>query len=425
MAAACTVTAREVLKGLHPLDLRNLAKNREITTKYQSAGYVHRVRSRSGRTPRVSPDGCWPAADQATIDRIHLFLTSQRLLQVDLQVFANEPLYHVRLYVPLVHADLAAMAGRSLLPAPAGWTSRPQPDVIAIVLPEWSEQSTVMLDHAASTGYILGSDYYGDIHNSVLRIVAHKTRRKGHLALHAGSVEILARNRGTGALHPCGLLIFGAGGAGKTTLVCHDYGLGPAAGEKAVLRQDDRVILHPDGRVQGTEGQGLYVRTLGLSPQDRPALHAACTHEDAILENVWIRGDASIDFDDDTLTTNSRAIVPIRRIAGADGQVDLPRCTHVFFLVRDTNLPAAARIGPAQAAETFSKAEPVETGLPGDAAEDANRFLTFLQANPDVQCFLLNTAGLGPDAAAAVIRNICRQDMRWKQSPHHPFEEPA
>jgi phosphoenolpyruvate carboxykinase (ATP) len=305
------------------------------------------------------------------------------------------------------------MAARAMLPAPAERVRREHAEITAIVLPEWSQEPAVLVDLAASSACILGSDYYGDIHNSVLRLVAHQARGRGHLALHAGSVEIVARSGKTGELNRCALLIFGAGGAGKTTLVSHDYGLDAASGEKTSIRQDDRVILHPSGFVQGTEGQGLYVRTLGLSPQDRPALYAACTHEEALLENVWVNRDASIDFASDVLTTNGRAIVPIRRIAGADGQVDLPRCTHMVFLVRNDALAPAARIGPVRAAETFLSGEAAEAGLSAEWKQDADRLLAFLRAHPDVRCFLLNTARSGAAEAASIVRDVCREVRDW------------
>jgi phosphoenolpyruvate carboxykinase (ATP) len=411
--AAVPIAAREILKGLHPPDLRNLARDKEVTTEFQSAAYVHRVRSRSRGALRVCREGGWSDADRTILDSVHRYLPAQRLIQVDLQVCASEPTYHVRLYVPRCCAELACMAARAMLPAPAEWVHREHAEITAIVLPEWSQEPAVLVDCAASTAHILGSDYYGDIHNSVLRLVAQQARARGHLALHAGSAEIIVRSKAGGPNH-CGLLIFGAGGAGKSTLVSHDYGLDAGAGERASIRQDDRVILHPSGFVQGTEGQGLYVRTLGLSPRDRPALFAACTHEDAVLENVWVSRDGSIDFASDVLTTNGRAIAPIRRIAGADGQVDLPRCTHMVFLVRDDGLPPVERVDAAQAAETFLAGEAGEAGHSEELRGDADRLLAFLRANPDVLCFRLNTAKADAGQAAIAIREICRQGHEWR-----------
>lgn len=416
------VTAREILKGLHPLDLRNLAKDREVTTAFQAACYIHRVRARSTSAAGASGTGQWTPADQATADNVHRLLAWQRLVQVDLQVCASEPSYHVRLYVPLHHADLAHMAGRAFLPAPGDSADRHKADATVIVLPEWGEPRSILIDTEHSTGYILGSDYYGDIHGTVLRLVACQARRCGHLALHAASLEIVVRSCTAGGLTNCGLLIFGAGGAGKTTLAACDYGLDAAAGEKATIRQDDRVILHPKtGLIQGTEGQGLYVRTAGLSPDDRPALWSAVNHEDAVLENVWISPDGSIDYANDTLTPNSRAMVPLSQVAGSDGRIDVPKCTHAFFLVQDEVKPSVSRLTVPQVMHVFQQAEATDASCPADdQAERARAFQDFLLSHPDVLCFALSTGPAGQDQpsrkaalaeSAACIRQICREGL--------------
>src|SRR5690606_23743292 len=149
-----------ILKGLHPPDLRNLARDREITTKFQSAAYVHRVRCRSKDALRVRLAADWPDADRAIVASVHRHLAAQRLIQVDLQVCASEPTYHVRLYLPRTHADLACMAARAMLPAPHDRTRCNRAEITAIVLPEYSPQPAVLVDLVDSHAFILGSDYY-------------------------------------------------------------------------------------------------------------------------------------------------------------------------------------------------------------------------------------------------------------------------
>lgn len=400
VAAPRQVIAREILKGLHRLDLRNIASKRETMTGFMAACYLHRVRARAAGTVRVSRHGQWTAADHATVENVHRLLPSQRLVQVDLQLCASEPLHHVRLYVPLHHTDLGYMAAGEMLAAPAEWVGRVRADITTIVLPEWGEERSVLIDSDHADAYVLGSDYYGDIHNSVLRLAAERVGRQGGLCLHAAALELHARSRGTGQVNRCGVLLLGPGGAGKTALATHAYELDATAGEKAVIRQDDRVILHPDGRVQGLEGQGLYVRTAGLDPKQRPLPWAAVHHEDAVLENVWIGPAGRIDYADETLTPNGRAIVPLAAFPGFDGSIDLPKCTHVFFLVPDPSTPPATLLTATQAAEWLPRLEPAD--------DRADVFHAFLQANPDVQCFALNTRLTLPQTAGTLLE-ICRE----------------
>ena len=99
----------------------------------------------------------------------------------------------------------------------------------------------------------------------------------------AGSKRVrLAADDGT--TETVGQLFLGLSATGKSTLTAHGMGLDPP--EDAVLLQDDVCALLPDGTVAGSEGNGLYVKTIGLERAEQPAVYDAATHESAVLENV-------------------------------------------------------------------------------------------------------------------------------------------
>lgn len=76
-----------------------------------------------------------------------------------------------------------------------------------------------------------------------------------------------------------------------------------------IIRQDDVVILRPDGSALGTESS-YYVKTDALDLDSQPLLYAACLSPRPILENVKVhKEDRRIDFHDTSITSNGRAMV--------------------------------------------------------------------------------------------------------------------
>jgi len=212
-------------------------------------------------------------------------------------------------------------------------------------------------------------------------------------------------------------------------------------GEGVVIRQDDVVLMQPDMFCTGTE-DNFYIKTEGLEPDGQPVLYAAAISPRAILENVAVREDGTVDFLDYQLTSNGRCVVYRADIRYTDGEIDLPRCHIIIFITRRNDVvPPVARLSAEQGAAFFMMGESIETsaGDPAQAGksirvvgtnpfiigpeeEEGNTFLLFLRSNPDTQCFLLNTGRVGERQgedisiwlSTEIIRQIARGGIAWE-----------
>lgn len=431
--------------------LRNLARSDERTTEFGSPSYVTRARSRSAKDTRTTVDGQVSEEDRETIRRVKQYLADRDLIRVDRRMGEASGIgaLHCRLFVTRPYARLALMFDASLLPAAAPGAP---PDFVTVDVPEWPHGRAILVDPEEGTTFVLGSDYFGEIKKSFLRQAMYRAKDRGALGLHAGSKVVRARCARNGRLEEKGLLFFGLSGTGKTSLTCHDFELDESAGERVRVRQDDVVILDRDGFCKGTEGGGFYIKTDALNPRDQEALYEAATSPRAVFENVWVEEDGTVDFYNDELTSNGRAVVPIDEVKNTDGTIDVERITHVFFITRNPLVPAATRLDPAQAAVAFmlgesiktSAADPNARGEPvrvvgtnpfimGPKGEEGDRFFEILEDNPDLSCFILNTGRIGEGESAleigigdtvAILRAIARDEVEWTPDPASGLQVP-
>ncbi|MEF1327221.1 phosphoenolpyruvate carboxykinase (ATP) [Vibrio sp. M260121] len=134
-------------------------------------------------------------------------------------------------------------------------------------------------------------------------------------------------------------IFFGLSGTGKTTL---------STDPKRALIGDDEHGWDDDG-VFNFEG-GCYAKTIKLSKEAEPDIYNAI-RRDALLENVTVRSDGSIDFDDGSKTENTRVSYPLHHIDNIVKPVSKGgHADKVIFLSADAFgvLPPVSKLTPEQ-----------------------------------------------------------------------------
>ncbi|MGI9290902.1 MAG: phosphoenolpyruvate carboxykinase (ATP) [Gammaproteobacteria bacterium] len=134
-------------------------------------------------------------------------------------------------------------------------------------------------------------------------------------------------------------IFFGLSGTGKTTL---------STDPKRALIGDDEHGWDDDG-VFNFEG-GCYAKTIKLSEENEPDIYNAI-RRDALLENVTVRDDGSIDFDDGSKTENTRVSYPIYHIDNIVKPVSKAgHANKVIFRTADAFgvLPPVSKLTPEQ-----------------------------------------------------------------------------
>ncbi len=137
-------------------------------------------------------------------------------------------------------------------------------------------------------------------------------------------------------------IFFGLSGTGKTTL---------STDPKRLLIGDDEHGWDDNG-VFNFEG-GCYAKVIGLDKESEPDIYNAIKR-DALLENVTVKENGVIDFDDKSVTENTRVSYPIEHIEkiakNVNGVSAGPAAENVIFLSADAFgvLPPVSILTPEQ-----------------------------------------------------------------------------
>jgi phosphoenolpyruvate carboxykinase (ATP) len=432
-----------------PLDrLREFSSHLETTTAFGSPSYVSDERSRNADRTKNAVDDDFDASDYARVEEAFGVTREREMVCVDRQMGRHDDHSYVcRLYVPKEYGRIALAWAKLFEPVTANGDgspdSTPDPDFVTVQIPDWDETAIRILPDEGVTA-VLGSDYTGEAKKSFLRLFMYYAKQQGGLGLHAGSKRVCLRSdeaesdSGEADLEEVGQVFLGLSATGKSTLTAHGLWLDEESGEDATMLQDDVCALLPDGTVAGSEGNGLYVKTIGLDGDEQPALYRAVTDESAVLENVDVADDGSVDFDSDRHTSNGRAVIERDELSSAGEDIDLGGVDQVFFITRNPTMPPVAKLSPEEAAAAFMLGESVQTsaGDPSKAGEsirvvgtnpfiigskgdEGNRFRD-LVADLDVDCFVINTGHLGEGAkdievehSVTILREIARGTVEW------------
>lgn len=164
--------------------------------------------------------------------------------------------------------------------------------------PRWKEHNLhsdvfVLFNLTERVSVVGGTWYGGEMKKGIFSMMNYYLPLKGIASMHCSAN---VGQEGDVAI------FFGLSGTGKTTL---------SADPKRYLIGDDEHGWDNQG-VFNLEG-GCYAKTINLSEENEPDIWRAIKR-DALLENVTVRNDGSIDFADASVTENTRVSYPIYHI---------------------------------------------------------------------------------------------------------------
>lgn len=171
-----------------------------------------------------------------------------------------------------------------------------------------------------------GTWYGGEMKKGLFSVMNYLLPQKGIASMHCSA------NRGEAGDVA---LFFGLSGTGKTTLSTDPH--------RQLIGDDEHGW--DDAGVFNFEG-GCYAKTIKLSKEAEPEIYNAI-RRDALLENVTVREDGTIDFDDGSKTENTRVSYPIYHIDNIVKPVSKAgHATKVIFLTADAFgvLPPVSRL---------------------------------------------------------------------------------
>lgn len=139
-------------------------------------------------------------------------------------------------------------------------------------------------------------------------------------------------------------IFFGLSGTGKTTL---------STDPNRSLIGDDEHGWTEGNSVFNFEG-GCYAKVINLSRDNEPEIYDAIK-KGAILENVILDEDGHVNFEDTSITQNTRVSYPIEHIENIQVPSTGQNPKNIFFLTADAFgvLPPISKLTPSQAAYHF------------------------------------------------------------------------
>lgn len=197
-------------------------------------------------------------------------------------------------------------------------------------------ETAVAFNITSKEQVILNTWYGGEMKKGLFSMMNYYLPLKGIAAMHcSANTDMNGENTA---------LFFGLSGTGKTTL---------STDPKRLLIGDDEHGWDDEG-VFNFEG-GCYAKVIKLDKESEPDIYGAI-RRDALLENVTVDENGVIDFNDKSVTENTRVSYPIYHINKIVRPVSQgPAAKQVIFLSADAFgvLPPVSILNPEQAKYYF------------------------------------------------------------------------
>ncbi len=194
-----------------------------------------------------------------------------------------------------------------------------------------NSETAVMFNITSREQVIVNTWYGGEMKKGMFSMMNYYLPLKGIASMHcSANTDLNGENTA---------IFFGLSGTGKTTL---------STDPKRLLIGDDEHGWDDNG-VFNFEG-GCYAKVINLDKESEPDIYNAIKRN-ALLENVTLDENGKIDFDDKSVTENTRVSYPINHIENIVRPVSsAPAAKNVIFLSADAFgvLPPVSILTPEQ-----------------------------------------------------------------------------
>ncbi|MDR1491341.1 MAG: phosphoenolpyruvate carboxykinase (ATP) [Planctomycetaceae bacterium] len=182
---------------------------------------------------------------------------------------------------------------------------------------------------------ILGTQYAGEMKKGVFTIMNYLAPKQGLLSMHCSANEGKSGDVS---------LFFGLSGTGKTTL---------SAEANRRLIGDDEHYWTENGIVN-IEG-GCYAKCINLRAESEPEIFQAIRYGTVLENTVYDETTRAVDYDDASLTENTRASYPVEYIPNVKIPCVGGSPKNIIFLTCDAFgvMPPVSRLSPEQAMYHF------------------------------------------------------------------------
>ncbi len=261
-------------------------------------------------------------------------------------------------------------------------------------------ETAIVLNFDARVILIANTAYAGENKKSVFTLLNYLLPEKGVMPMHCSANHAIGDPADSA-------VFFGLSGTGKTTL---------SQDPSRVLIGDDEHGWSDTG-IFNFEG-GCYAKTINLDPRAEPEIYATTARFGSVVENMVFDPETlELDFNDDSLTANTRVAYPLGAISNASATSMGGHPKNVIMLTCDAFgvLPPIARLSPAQAMYHFlsgftSKVAGTERGVTEPEPTFSTCFgAPFMPRRPEVYgkllqnkihqhgatCWLVNTGWTG------------------------------
>ena len=390
-------------------------------TRYESLSIDTEPTSRAARFTKNNVDETFGDKEKALIQQAAEVLSKQEIISYDVWVGDGKDKISARLIVPARHAHVAYGGTKLFMPAEV---DEPTYTIVMFTDDKFEGNRAKKLPDKDVTlrnahnpkgkmvKFVRNSNYIGEWKKGIFAGEDFRVKRNNDaIFIHAGCrLDFLENVHGD---YKTTASLFAALSAnGKTSTTCKV--LAKKGAEKSWLVQDDGGTLRKDGSFHGFEAGAIFAKTDGLNPHDQIETYYGSLRRDTYVENVHVTPEGEIDFYNIERTSNGRAVVHRRDFMHCSQDINVDRVDNLFLITRGAIIPAVAKLTAEQAAAFMvlgqsmesSAGDPTRAGqikneffydpfVAGDRTAHANLFYSILKANPHIQCYLLNTGGVG------------------------------